>query len=128
VGNLLTFVTCLQAELRNTPTFIFTMFYSAFACVLLYGWNLNPLLITLYETAIGNFSLEACKAASFTQITTLEISNFLLVRVFSFLPFSNFSLVRFRFLYQWSGISVSGLKIGARFTSSRPGLMQASSC
>jgi hypothetical protein len=77
IGNFL--VGLVSYRLRESNTFIFIVFLSFNDTLTLYFWNLNHFIAPFFNIDIQNYSLFVCKLGSFVQLSSQQISAWMLV-------------------------------------------------
>jgi hypothetical protein len=97
----------------SSNTFLFLMFMSIADIISMYWWNLSHFIESFFLIDIQNFNLYLCKCMSFVQLTSLQISAWVLVlisveRYFS-VHFVSWKQAYFR--YQTALITVSILSL-----------------
>jgi hypothetical protein len=77
VGNSLIFLVCMR--IKNNTTFNFLRFLAVSDFASLFFWNLNGVMIGLFDRNLFDTSIEFCKLSCFMQYATLLISAWILV-------------------------------------------------
>jgi hypothetical protein len=72
---------CLRKNLRVVPTFIFLVFMLISDTIALYFWNLNHFVSTFYGYVFEGYGIGVCKFFFTTQLISLQISSWILVRI-----------------------------------------------
>lgn len=79
IGNLFSFFICMRKNLRKIPTFVFLSYMLLTETITLYLWNLNHFTSTYFGYVIDGIDINLCKFFFFTQLTSLQVSAWLLV-------------------------------------------------
>jgi hypothetical protein len=77
LGNVLIILVCMR--IRNNTTFTFLRCLAISDLFTLFNWNLNGMLICLFDINLFDASIAFCKFASFVQYVTLLVSAWILV-------------------------------------------------
>ena len=80
IANLLSCIVCFR--MRKNITFIFLTFLTMSDIFTLYWWNLNNFLKEYVNIDLLTVNMYVCKFGNFIQFTSLQISAWILVRIF----------------------------------------------
>ena len=81
IGNILACHICLKKSLRQVSTFKLYAFIIMIDTISLYHWNLNNFIDIFFKLSLENTYLWYCYFASYFQVTTFEISGWILVKL-----------------------------------------------